>query len=208
MSESPSIVYVVDDNAGMRRALRSLIHSAGLQAILFASPREFLEAQRPDLPGCLVLDVRFPGASGLDFQKELTQAGISIPIIFISAHADVPMSVQAMKAGAVEFLTKPFRDQAMLDAIHQAVERDRGRRQQDREVTALRELLRSLTPREREVLPLVVSGLLNKQIAAQIGISEAAVKVHRSQLIRKMGAGSVAELVRMAEKLGIPSKSV
>jgi FixJ family two-component response regulator len=207
MSESPSIVYVVDDNAAMRRALRSLIRSVGLQAELFASPREFLEAQRPEVPSCLVLDVRLPRRSGLDFQRELAESGIHIPIIFISGHADVPMSVQAMKAGAVEFLTKPFRDQDMLDAIYHAVERDRCRRQHEAEIAGLREHLESLTPREREVLPLVVSGLLNKQIAATIGISEAAVKVHRSQVIRKMAAGSLAELVRMAQKLGIPSKA-
>jgi RNA polymerase sigma factor (sigma-70 family) len=206
MNESPSIVYVVDDNAAMRRALRSLIRSVGLQAELFASPREFLEAKRPEAPSCLILDVRLPGTSGLDFQRELTRSGISIPIIFISAHADVPMSVQAMKAGAVEFLTKPFRDQAILDAIHVALEQDRSRRRREAEVAALQQRLESLTRREREILPLVVSGLPNKQIATQIGISEAAVKVHRSQLMRKMAASSLAELVRMAEKLGIPFK--
>jgi len=206
MSESPSMVYVVDDNAAMRRALRSLIRSVGLQAELCVSPREFLEAKRPQVPSCLILDVRLRGTSGLDFQRELADSGIHIPIIFISGHADVPMSVQAMKAGAVEFLTKPFRDQDMLDAIHYAMERDRCRREQETEIAGLREHLESLTRREREVLPLVVSGLLNKQIAAKIGISVAAVKVHRSQLMRKMGAGSLAELVRMAQKLGIPSK--
>jgi len=207
MSESPSMVYVVDDNAAMRRALRSLIRSVGLQAELFASPREFLEAKRPQVPSCLILDVRLPGKSGLDFQRELADSRIHIPIIFISGHADVPMSVRAMKAGAVEFLTKPFRDQDMLDAIHHALERDGRHRQQEAEIAALRENFALLTPREREVLPLVVSGLLNKQIAAQIGISEAAVKVHRSQLIRKMGAGSLPELVTMAQKLGIPFKA-
>jgi RNA polymerase sigma factor (sigma-70 family) len=208
MSESPSIVYVVDDYAGMRRALRSLIRSEGLQAELFASPREFLEAKRPEVASCLILDVRLRGRqSGLDFQRELAKANIHIPIIFITAHGDIPMSVQAMKAGAVEFLTKPWRDQDILDAIHHALEQDRVRRQQETEIAELRERLESLTPREREVLPLVVSGLPNKQIAAEIGISEAAVKVHRSQLIRKMGAGSLAELVRIAVKLGIPSKA-
>jgi RNA polymerase sigma factor (sigma-70 family) len=208
MNESPSIVYVVDDNAAMRRALRSLIRSVGLEAEPFASPREFLDAKRPEAPSCLILDVRLPGTSGLDFQRELTRSGISIPIIFISAHADVPMSVQAMKAGAVEFLTKPFRDQAILDAIHVALKQDRARRQRESEVAALQQRLGLLTPREREVLPLVVSGLPNKQIASKIGISEAAVKVHRSQVIRKMGAGSLAELVRMAEKLGISFKAI
>jgi FixJ family two-component response regulator len=206
MSESPSIVYVIDDNAAMRRALGSLIRSVGLQAELFASPREFLEAKRPEAPSCLILDVRLPGTSGLDFQRELTRSGIGIPIIFISAHADVPMSVQAMKAGAVEFLTKPFRDQAILDAIHIGLEQDGCRRCREAEVAALQRRLELLTRREREVLPLVVSGLLNKEIAAQIGTSEAAVKVHRSQLMRKMGADSLAELVRIAQKLGIPSK--
>jgi FixJ family two-component response regulator len=207
MSEPPSIVFVVDDDASIRHALRSLIRSVGLHAEVFASPREFLEAKRPEVPSCLILDVRLPGKSGLDFQRKLAQAGIHIPIIFITGHADIRMSVQAMKAGAVEFLTKPFRDQDILDAIQQAVERDRCRRQQRAEIAALRERFESLTPREREVLPRVVSGLLNKQIAAEIGISEAAVKVHRSQLMRKMGAGSLAELVRMAQKLEIPSRA-
>lgn len=204
MRKSPSIVYVVDDNEAMRLALGSLIRSAGLQPVLLVSPREFLEPKRPEVPSCLVLDVRLPGMSGLEFQRDLAKSGIYIPIIFISGHADVPMSVQAMKAGAVEFLTKPFRDQDMLDAINNALDRDRNRRQQEAEIAGLQERSMSLTPREREVLPLVVSGLLNKQIAAQIGISEAAVKVHRSQLMRKMGAGSLPELVRMAEKLAIP----
>ena len=207
MSESPSVVYVVDDDAAMRRALGSLIRSVGLQAELFASPREFLAATRPEVPSCLILDVRLPGKSGLDFQHELAESGMPIPIIFISGHADIRMSVQAMKAGAVEFLTKPFRDQDMLDAIHHALERDRYRRQQEAEFAALRERFDLLTRREREVLPLVVSGLPNKQIAATIGISEAAVKVYRSQMIRKMAAGSLAELVRMAQKLGIPFKA-
>jgi len=206
MSEPPSTVYVVDDDAAIRRALRSLIRSAGLQAQLFASPREFLDAMRLEEPSCLILDVRLQSKSGLDFQRELAESGIHVPIIFITAYADVRMSVQAMKAGAVEFLTKPFRDQDMLDAIHHALERDRRRRQQEAESAALRKRFKSLTPREREVLPRVVAGLLNKQIAAEIGISEAAVKVHRSQLIRKMGASSLAELVRMAEKLEIPSR--
>jgi RNA polymerase sigma factor (sigma-70 family) len=205
MSEPPSIVFVVDDDAGVRRSLDSLIRSIGLQAQLFASPREFLEAKRPEVPSCLILDVRLRGQSGLDFQRELAESDIHIPIIFISGHADVPMSVQAMKAGAVEFLTKPWRDQDMLDAIHNAVERDRRRRRQEAEIAELRERFESLTPREREVLPLVVAGRLNKQIAAEIGTSETTAKVHRAQLMRKMGAASLPDLVRMAGKMGIPS---
>jgi len=207
MNEPPSIVFVIDDDAAIRQALRSLIRSVGLQVALFASPREFLEAKRPQVPSCLILDVRLPGKSGLDFQRELAEAGIHIPIIFITGHADVPMSVRAMKAGAVEFLTKPFRDQDMLDAIHQAVESDRRRWQQQTEIAGLRERFESLTPREREVLPLVVSGLPNKRVAAKIGTSETTAKVHRAQLMRKMGAASLPDLVRMAEKMGIPSDS-
>jgi len=205
MSEPPSIVFVIDDDAAVRNSLDSLLRSVGLRVELFASPREFLEAKRPDGPSCLILDVRLRGKSGLDFQRELAKADIHIPIIFISAHADVPMSVQAMKAGAVEFLTKPFRDQEMLDAIHQAVERDRRRRQLEAEIVELRKRFESLTPREREVLPLVVAGRLNKQIAAEIGTSETTAKVHRSQLMRKMRASSLPDLVRMAGKMGIPS---
>lgn len=208
MSGLSGVVYVVDDNAAMRSALRSLIRSVGLQVEVFGLPGEFLEARRPEVASCLILDVRLPGASGLDFQRELTRSGVSIPIIFISAHADIPMSVQAMKAGAVEFLTKPFRDQAILDAIHVALEQDRARHRRDTEVAGLQQRFESLTRREGEVLPLVISGLPNKQIAAQIGISEAAVKVHRSQVMRKMGAGSLAELVRIAGKLGIPFQAV
>ena len=207
MSEPSPIVFVVDDDTAIRNALRSLIRSVGLQVELFASAREFLQAKRPDAPSCLVLDVRLPGTSGLDFQRQLAEADIHIPIIFLTGHGDIPMSVEAMKAGAMEFLTKPFRDQDMVDAIHDALERDRCRRQQEAEFAALRGNFELLTRREREVLPLVVSGLLNKQIAAQMGISEAAVKVHRSQLIRKMGASSLAELIRMAQKLGIPSQA-
>jgi len=207
MSVPPSIVFIVDDDAAMRNALRSLIRSVGLRAEVFGSPHEFLEAKHPEVPSCLILDVRLPGKSGLDFQRELAEADIHIPIIFITGHGDIRMSVQAMKAGAVEFLTKPFRDQEVLDAIQQGVERDRCRRQQEAEIAGLRKCFESLTPREREVFPRVVAGLLNKQIAAEIGISEAAVKVHRSQLIRKMGASSLAELVRMAGKLEIPFRA-
>ncbi|MGA7924427.1 MAG: response regulator transcription factor [Candidatus Sulfotelmatobacter sp.] len=202
MTEQPPIVFVVDDDVSIRDALKSLIRSVGLRVELFESPREFLQAKRPDAPSCLVLDVRLPGESGLDLQRELADASIHIPIIFITGHGDIPMSVQAKKAGAVEFLTKPFRDQDLLDAIQQALERDKTRRLQEAEVAKLRERYESLTSRERDVLPLVVSGLLNKQIAGEIGTSEATAKLHRSQLMRKMGAESLAELVRMSEKLG------
>ena len=207
MTEPHSIVFVIDDDASMRDALDSLIRSVGLEAKTFGTPREFLQRQRWEMPSCLILDVRLQGKSGLDFQRELAEANIHIPIIFITAHGDIPMSVRAMKAGAVEFLTKPYRPQDLLDAIHVALERDRARRQREAEVAALRERFESLTAREREVLPLVVSGLLNKQIAAEIGTSEAAVKVHRSQLMRKMAAHSVADLVRIAGKMGIPFKA-
>jgi FixJ family two-component response regulator len=204
MMEQLPIVFVVDDNASIRDALKGLIRSVGLRVELFGSPREFLQAKRPDAPSCLVLDVRLPGESGLDLQRELAEANIHIPIIFVTGHGDIPMSVRAMKAGAVEFLTKPFRDQDLLDAIKVGLERDRVRRQHQAETAVLRERLESLTPREREVLPLVVSGLLNKQVAAEIGTTEATVKVHRSQLMKKMGADSLPDLVRMAEKIGIP----
>jgi len=208
MSEPVPIVFVIDDDPAVRGALGSLLRSVGLQCDLFSSAQEFLQKRRTDVPSCLILDVRLPGRSGLDFQRELAERKIHIPIIFITAHGDIPMSVRAMKAGAVEFLTKPFRDQELLDAIQLALERDRAIRRQQAELGSLRERLESLTPREREVLPLVVSGLLNKQIAAEIGISVAAVKVHRSQLMRKMGANSLPGLVRMAEKLGISGKEL
>jgi FixJ family two-component response regulator len=203
MSDALPVVFVVDDDPSVRRAIQRLIASVGLQVDVFASAQEFLRSKRPDAPSCMVLDIRLPGKSGLDFQRELAGANIHIPIIFITAHGDIPMTVQAMKAGAVEFLTKPFRDQDLIDAVHAALEQDRGRRQQEAEIATLRERLESLTPREREVLPLVVSGLLNKQIAAELGTSETTVKVHRGQLMRKMGAASLAELVRMAERMGI-----
>ena len=205
MTELRSMVFVVDDDASIRNALKSLIRSVGLPVELFASAQELLQTKRPDVPSCLVLDIRLPGISGLDFQRKLTEANISIPIIFITGHGDIPMSVRAMKAGAVEFLTKPFRDQELLDAIQLALERDRLRRQQEAEITTLLDRYEWLTPREREVLPLVVSGLPNKQIATAIGTSETTVKVHRGQLMRKMGADSLPELVRMAQKLGIAS---
>jgi len=205
MTELQSIVFVVDDDASVRNALRSLIRSVGLQVELFGSAQEFLQSKRPRVPSCLILDIRLPGISGLDFQRKLAEAGNFIPIIFITGHGDIPMSVRAMKGGAVEFLTKPFRDQDLLDAIHVALERDRARRQREDEIATLKERFEWLTPREREVLPLVVSGLPNKQIAAEIGTSETTVKVHRGQLMRKMGADSLPELVRMAERIGIPT---
>jgi FixJ family two-component response regulator len=205
MTESESIVFVIDDDAAIRSALASLIRSVGLQVESFASAQEFLQAKRPKAPSCLILDIRLKGISGLDFQRKLAEANDPIPIIFISGHADVPMSVRAMKAGAVEFLEKPWHDQDLLDAIHAALELDQKRRQQEAEIATLRERYEWLTPREREVLPLVVSGLPNKQIAAEIGTSETTAKVHRGQLMRKMGAESLPELVRMAEKMGIPA---
>ena len=205
MTEAQSIVFVVDDDASVREALKSLIRSVGLQVELFDSAQEFLLRKRPYGPSCVVLDVRLPGIGGLDFQRKLIEAKIPIPIIFITGHGDIAMSVRAMKAGAVEFLTKPFRDQDLLDAIQLALERDRVRRERELEIATLRERFELLTPREREVLPGVISGFLNKQIAAEIGTSETTVKVHRGQLMRKMGARSLPELVRMAEKIGIPT---
>ncbi|HXM09584.1 MAG TPA: response regulator transcription factor [Terriglobales bacterium] len=204
MSEPESIVFVVDDDPSVRSAIKRLIVCVGLHVELFESAQEFLASKLPNVPSCLVLDVRLPRISGLALQRQLAEANVRIPIIFITAHSDVPMTVRAMKAGAVEFLTKPFHDQELLDAIQLALERDRIRRQQEAEIAVLRERFESLTPREREVLPWVVSGLLSKQIADAIGTSEASVKVHRSQLMRKMAADSVADLVRMAEKMGIP----
>jgi FixJ family two-component response regulator len=206
MNDHSGVVFVIDDDASLRRAIQRVLGSVGLHVELFGSAREFLAASRPDVASCLVLDVRLPGMSGLDLQRELTSAGIHIPLIFITSHGDIPMSVRAMKAGAVEFLTKPFRDQDLLDAIQLALKRDRLRRESEADVRQLRERFESLSPREREILPLVVSGLLNKQIAASIGTSEATVKVHRSQLTRKMGAQSLADLVRMAERIGIRTK--
>jgi FixJ family two-component response regulator len=205
MSEAVPVVFVVDDDPSVCRAIRRLVESVGLRVELFGSAQEFLRSERPDAASCLVLDIRLPGRSGLDFQRELAEAGIHIAIVFITGHGDIPMTVRAMKAGAVEFLTKPFRDQDLLDAIQQGLERDRTRRAQEAEVAILRERFESLTPREREVLPWVVSGLPNKQIADAVRASEATVKVHRSQLMRKMGVQSVAELVRMAEKIGVAS---
>jgi RNA polymerase sigma factor (sigma-70 family) len=204
MNEPAPMVFVVDDDPSIRRAIKRLIGSVGLQVELFGSAQEFLLGKRADAPSCLVLDIRLPGISGLDFQHELAEANIHIPIIFITAHGDIPMTVRAMKAGAVEFLTKPFRDQDLLDAIHLALERDRGRRRQDAELAALRERFELLSPREREVVAMVVSGMLNKQIAAQIGTTENTVKVHRSRAMEKMQANSLADLIKMIERLQVP----
>jgi FixJ family two-component response regulator len=203
MSEADPTVFIVDDDAPLRESLRNLIRSVGLRVELFASAQEFLQSQQPDTPSCLVLDVRMPGLSGLDLQKQTSEAGLEIPIIFITGHGDVPMTVRAMKAGAVEFLTKPFRDQDLLDAIQQALERSRKAREQQAATKELRQRFAMLTPREREVMERVVAGLLNKQIGAELGTSETTVKIHRHQVMEKMGAGSLPELVRMADRLGI-----
>ncbi|HEY9500095.1 MAG TPA: response regulator transcription factor [Pyrinomonadaceae bacterium] len=201
MKNPEQMVFVIDDDPSMRTAIKELIEAVGLNCQVFASGQELLDARLPDLPGCLILDVRLPGLSGLHLQRELAERGNHIPIIFITGHGDIPMSVQAMKAGAVEFLTKPFRDQDLLDAIEQATERDRTARRQRVETVELSARYGSLTPREREVMQLVVTGLLNKQIAVQLSISEKTVNVHRAQVMQKMEADSLADLVRMSEKL-------
>jgi len=203
MVAQPPVVFVVDDDPSMREAVQDLIASVGLEARGFASPRDFLEASRPDAPGCLVLDVRLPGSSGLAFQQELARAGVLLPVIFITGHGDIPMSVRAIKAGAVEFLTKPFRDQELLDAIDTAIERSRAQRQDAAALGDLRQRFAVLTPREREIMALVIVGRLNKQIAADLGVSEVTVKVHRGQIMRKMRAKSLPELVRMGDLLGV-----
>jgi FixJ family two-component response regulator len=194
-------VFIIDDDRGMRQAIQDLVESVGLRAESFATGQEFLNKRRTSDPSCLVLDVRLPQMSGLDFQQRLTEIGMQIPIIFITAHGDIPMSVRALKSGAVEFLTKPFRDQDLLDAIQQALQRDRVVQEHEAEVRELRERYQGLTAREREVMGFVVSGLLNKQIASEIGASEATIKIHRGNLMEKMQAASLVELVRMADKL-------
>jgi FixJ family two-component response regulator len=200
--ETPSIV-VIDDDASVRKSLDNLFRSVGFEVELFASPQDFLQSNRPDRPGCIVLDVRFPGRSGLDMQQELASADIQLPIIFITGYGDIPMSVRAMKAGAVEFLTKPFRDQDLLDAVGAALDKDRTRRAGEGRLSELRSRFDTLTARERQVLGLVVAGRLNKQIAGDLGVSEMTVKMHRRQVMRKMQATGVAQLVRLADQLGI-----
>jgi len=201
MTGPTPIVFVIDHDPSIRRAIKRLVESVGLQVGLFGSAQEFSLAKRPDLPSCLVLAIRLPGISGLDFQQKLAETGVRIPIIFITAHGDIPMTVRAMKAGAVEFLTKPFRDQDLLDAIQVALEQDRRRRRREAEIAALRARFELLTSREREVIAMVVSGMPNKQIAARIGTAENTVKVHRSRAMEKMQAQSLADLIKTIEKL-------
>jgi FixJ family two-component response regulator len=205
MNETAPVVYVVDDDASVRNSLKRLLRSIGLDVRTYASAQEFLHSERPDAPACLVLDVRLPGLSGLDLQQELAAARVDLPIIFVTGHGDIPMSVRAMKAGAVEFLTKPFREQDLLEAIQRGIERNRITRQQSTELQMLQRRYALLTPREREVFPRVTSGLLNKQIAAEMGASEKTIKVHRGQVMQKMKAESLAHLIQMAEKLHLSS---
>ena len=205
MKDADAIVFVVDDDQSIREAIKSLISLVGVRVETFGTAQEFLRAERPDLPGCLVLDVELPGLSGLDLQRELAAHGIKLPIIFITGYGDIPMSVRAMKAGATEFLTKPFRDQDLLDAIQQALERDRAARRHSKDIAELRKRFDGLTSREREVMSLVVAGWLNKQIGFELKISEITVKIHRGRVMAKMGARSLAELVRMIERLELPA---
>ena len=202
IAEEP-IIFVVDDDESVREALRRLFRSVGLRVEMFGSAAQLLQSKLPDLTSCLVLDVRLPGVSGLDFQAELAKANVHIPIIFVTGHGDIPMTVQAMKAGAIDFLTKPFRDQDMLDAVARALERDRVRREREKRASDLRAHFEALTPREREVMGLVTAGLMNKQVAGELGLSEITVKIHRGHIMRKMGARSLADLVSMAEALGV-----
>jgi FixJ family two-component response regulator len=204
MTEERAAVFVVDDDASVRRSLDSLLRSVSLDVHLFASAQEFMRATRPDVPGCLLLDVRLPGMSGLTFQQELAKAGVALPVIFVTGHGDVPMTARAMKAGASDFLTKPFDEQALLDAVDAAIERDRARRATATRVAEVEALYRTLTERERQVMKLVVAGRVNKHIADEMGLSLVTVKVHRGQVMSKMQAKSVPDLVRMADQLGLP----
>jgi len=205
MNETLPIVFVVDDESAVGVSIKRLLHSVGLEARHFTSASEFLRAKRPDAPGCIVLDVRLPDLSGLDLQQELAKANVDLPVIFVTGHADIPMTVRAMKAGAVEFLTKPFREQELLEAVQRAISRHRQTRDQRASMRVLQSRYELLTPREREVFPLVASGLLNKQVAAELNASEKTIKVHRGQLMQKMEAHSLSDLIRMAEQLGVLS---
>ena len=199
------IVFVIDDDASMRLAITRLLHAVGLRSKTFSSGQEFLRSELPDVPGCVILDVRLPELNGLELQREMVERGMHLPVVFITGHGDIPMSVQAMKAGAIDFLTKPFRDQDLLDAVRSGLDLDREARQRRAEMDQLRYALERLTQREREVMSLVVSGLLNKQIALRLGTSEKTIKIHRGHVMRKMGAASFADLVKMSQKLGVDS---